>query len=373
MTRSTRQRGLRELARLLPAAAPGGRGAPPRAPRPAELGGPARGRSAPDPGPARRRGLDRHLPALTSSAARAPTTGVAPASRSGTFPRVSATNCAPARVRTPTARAAAPSISSSARQGARLQLGLSARGTPRGRADSNNRSPGLEVGEPRRPRRAASSARPPREGQAAALIREQPHGTIWPAVLALNTRVPLTAPAGQRVALPARAAAAPSRAADGGACLQPAASARRQATAESRAKSSRMCGHGCLYCDDPRPCPRRPQQDSPFDARFARAAPQATGAGGAVRPVKLGRLTLPTATSWRRSGRVRTGLPPAVPGDGASNRAHRMISSHGLVHGGRPDAQLTWSVRRTSGRSRHPGLRPRRGGAREGARVAVEK
>ncbi|HEX9602455.1 MAG TPA: tRNA dihydrouridine synthase DusB [Myxococcales bacterium] len=114
-------------------------------------------------------------------------------------------------------------------------------------------------------------------------------------------------------------------------------------------------------------------QDSPFDARFARAAPQATGAGGTVRPVKLGPLTLPNRYFLAPLAGVSDWPFRLLCREMGASIAHtEMISSHGLVHGG--DQTLSYL-------ERPPDERPFAIQVfghvaevlAEGARVAVEK
>jgi nifR3 family TIM-barrel protein len=113
-------------------------------------------------------------------------------------------------------------------------------------------------------------------------------------------------------------------------------------------------------------------QDSPFDARFARAAPRLSQ-GGAVKPVKLGPLTLPNRYFLAPLAGVSDWPFRLLCREMGASIAHtEMISSHGLVHGG--DQTLSYL-------ERPPDERPFAIQVfghiaevlAEGARVAVEK
>ena len=113
------------------------------------------------------------------------------------------------------------------------------------------------------------------------------------------------------------------------------------------------------------------QQDSPFRARFVRAAPQ--GPGQAVKPVQLGPLALPNRYFLAPLAGVSDWPFRLLCREMGASIAHtEMISSHGLVHGG--DQTLSYL-------ERPPDERPfaiqvfghDANVLAQGARVAVEK
>jgi len=114
-------------------------------------------------------------------------------------------------------------------------------------------------------------------------------------------------------------------------------------------------------------------QDSPFEARYARTSPRAPDGAGAIRPVKLGHLTLPNRYFLAPLAGVSDWPFRLLCREMGASIAHtEMISSHGLVHGG--DQTLSYL-------ERPPDERPfaiqvfghDADVLAEGARVAVEK